>query len=61
MLLDGGPSRGFCDSDIVLMEDDLSALKVWYSLPTTAETKWLLIVVLALEMITYSSCHTSMH
>lgn len=30
VLLDGGPSRGFCDSDIVLMEDDLSALKDFF-------------------------------
>ena len=28
MLLDGGPSRAFSDSDIVLMEDDLAMLKV---------------------------------
>lgn len=29
MLLDGGPSRAFSDSDIVLMEDDLAMLKVF--------------------------------
>ncbi|XP_050379085.1 protein unc-13 homolog isoform X1 [Argentina anserina] len=30
VLLDGGPSRAFCDSDIVLIEDDLSALKDFF-------------------------------
>ncbi|XP_062025922.1 protein unc-13 homolog isoform X1 [Rosa rugosa] len=30
VLLDGGPSRAFCDSDIVLIEDDLSALKEFF-------------------------------
>lgn len=29
VLLDGGPSRAFSDSDIALMEDDLRALKVF--------------------------------
>lgn len=27
MLLDGGPSRAFADSDVSLMEDDLNTLK----------------------------------
>ncbi|XP_004300761.1 PREDICTED: uncharacterized protein LOC101300350 [Fragaria vesca subsp. vesca] len=30
VLLDGGPSRAFCESDIVLLEDDLSALKDFF-------------------------------
>ena len=29
VLLDGGPSRAFFDSDIPMMEDDLNMLKVW--------------------------------
>lgn len=28
VLLDGGPSRAFADSDVSLMEDDLNTLKV---------------------------------
>lgn len=28
VLLDGGPSRAFSDSDITMMEDDLNVLKV---------------------------------
>lgn len=51
MLLDGGPSRAFCDSDILLMEDDLATLKVWCSVsvcfcvsPTSIERKSLLIL-----------------
>ncbi|PQQ21385.1 uncharacterized protein Pyn_17972 [Prunus yedoensis var. nudiflora] len=30
VLLDGGPSRAFCDSDILLMEDDLATLKEFF-------------------------------
>lgn len=32
VLLDGGPSRAFSDSDITMMEDDLNVLKVSLSL-----------------------------
>lgn len=33
VLLDGGPSRAFSDSDIPMMEDDLNMLKVWNIFP----------------------------
>ena len=32
VLLDGGPSRAFSDSDITMMEDDLNVLKVSLSI-----------------------------
>ena len=38
VLLDGGPSRAFSDSDVVLMEDDLTMLKVFVILSSSTES-----------------------
>ncbi|BBH03316.1 Protein of unknown function D [Prunus dulcis] len=43
VLLDGGPSRAFCDSDILLMEDDLATLKNHKKQKNLVET-WLVTV-----------------
>lgn len=40
MLLDGGPSRAFSDSDIALMEDDLTTLKVWVAANISNSTNY---------------------
>lgn len=38
VLLDGGPSRAFSDSDVTLLEDDLAMLKVFVILLSSRES-----------------------